>query len=123
MDRFLDQAREGPTWLKQEPIARLVVDALWYAAQRLGHYDLHAYVVMANHVHVLIFPKVKASKLMQSVKGFTAREANKILHRTAAAEAGTTAGLPARRPAPPSLMHRGGDDDAHADGHRADQHG
>jgi hypothetical protein len=37
---------------------------------------------MANHVHLLITPHIHPSKLLQSLKGFTAREANKILNRT-----------------------------------------
>jgi REP element-mobilizing transposase RayT len=37
---------------------------------------------MANHVHVLVTPLVSASKLLQSVKGYSAREANKLLERT-----------------------------------------
>ncbi|MGE5645668.1 MAG: transposase [Acidobacteriota bacterium] len=48
----------------------------------MGHYRLHAWVVMANHVHVLLTPRVTASKLHQSVKGFTARQANELLGRT-----------------------------------------
>jgi REP element-mobilizing transposase RayT len=82
MDRYLDQASFGPAWLKREEIARLMVDALSYGTDQLHHYDLHAYVVMANHVHTLLTPIVTASKLLHSVKGFTAREANKILGRT-----------------------------------------
>jgi hypothetical protein len=76
MDRYLDQASFGPVWLKREEIARVVVDALSYGTDQLHHYDLHAYVVMANHVHTLLTPFVTASKLLHSVKGFTAREAN-----------------------------------------------
>jgi len=82
MDRFLDQATEGPTWLKRDEIAKLVVDAVKYAESTLKQFDLHAYVVMSNHVHMLVTPKVPPAKFMQSVKGFTAREANKILNRT-----------------------------------------
>ena len=82
LDRYLDEARCGPVWLEREEIASLVVDAIHYAANDLRHYDLHAYVVMANHVHLLIHPLVPPSKLMQSVKGFSAREANKLLGRT-----------------------------------------
>jgi len=37
---------------------------------------------MANHVHVLLTPRVSASKLQQSLKGFTTRAANQILGRT-----------------------------------------
>jgi hypothetical protein len=48
----------------------------------LGHYELGAYAIMANHVHVLLLPKVSPSRLLQSVKGATARQANLILGRT-----------------------------------------
>jgi len=48
----------------------------------LRHYDLEAWVVMANHVHLLIKPMIAPNRLMQSLKGVTAREANKILGRT-----------------------------------------
>jgi REP element-mobilizing transposase RayT len=37
---------------------------------------------MPNHVYVLIIPLVAVSKLMQSLKRFTAIEANRILTRT-----------------------------------------
>jgi REP-associated tyrosine transposase len=82
MDRFLDQATVGPTWLNRDDIAKLVVDALHYAQDTLKHFDLHAYVVMSNHVHVLVTPHIAPPKFMQSLKGFTAREANKLLGRT-----------------------------------------
>jgi REP element-mobilizing transposase RayT len=48
----------------------------------LGHYELGAYVVMANHFHVLLLPRISPSRLMQSLKGFTARQANLMLGRT-----------------------------------------
>ena len=48
----------------------------------LGHYQLGAFVVMVNHVHVLLLPIVNPSRLLQSLKGFTAREANRMLGRT-----------------------------------------
>jgi putative transposase len=82
MDRYLDQASFGPTWLQREDIAHLVFDCLHYAADNLRHFDLHAGVVMPNHVHVLLTPIITPCKLLQSVKGFSAREANKILGRT-----------------------------------------
>ena len=59
-----------------------MVDALSYGTDQLHYYDLHAYVVIANNVHTLLTPIVTASKLLHSVKGFTAREANQILGRT-----------------------------------------
>jgi len=39
-------------------------------------------VVMTNHVHILLLPKISSSRLLQSMKGFTARQANLILNRT-----------------------------------------
>lgn len=41
--------------------------------------DLHPYVIVPNHVHVLLTPWVVPARLMQSIKGISAREANKIL--------------------------------------------
>jgi putative transposase len=82
IDRYLDQARTGPTWLNRPEIARIVDDALHYGAATLDRYVLHAYVIMANHVHMLISPKVAPPKIMHSLKGFTAHEANRILSRT-----------------------------------------
>jgi putative transposase len=81
IDRYLDSQRCGPTYLTQEPIARLLVDSL-HRGVLLGNYDLGPYAIMANHVHVLLLPKVPPSRLMQSLKGATARQANLILGRT-----------------------------------------
>jgi putative transposase len=82
MDRFLDESSVGPVWLKRDDIASVVVGALRYASQTLRHYDLYSYVVMPNHVHSLLLPLVSPSKLLQSVKAFSAREANRILGRS-----------------------------------------
>jgi REP element-mobilizing transposase RayT len=37
---------------------------------------------MPNHVHLLVTPRVEVSKMMQSLKRFTARECNRILGLT-----------------------------------------
>jgi REP element-mobilizing transposase RayT len=79
MDRLLDTARTGPLYLRQPDIAAMVVEALRYRDLEMNHFDLHAYVVMANHVHALITPNVPLSKLMQSLKRHTAREGNRML--------------------------------------------
>jgi REP element-mobilizing transposase RayT len=47
----------------------------------LGH-RLGPFAIMANHVHVLLVPSISASRLLKSLKGYTAREANKLLGRT-----------------------------------------
>ena len=81
MDRYLDTTRSGPMYLTQERIANLIVAALRRGAS-LGHYDLAAYAILSNHVHVLLLPKISPSRLLQSLKGATAREANLFLGRT-----------------------------------------
>jgi putative transposase len=81
MDRYLDAARSGPKYLAQEPIAHLVVASLRRGVS-LGHYELGAYAIMANHVHALLLPKISPSRLLHSMKGTTARQANLILGRT-----------------------------------------
>jgi REP element-mobilizing transposase RayT len=48
----------------------------------LDFYELDAYVVMPNHVHLLVFPKTSPSRFLKSIKSYTAREANKMLTRT-----------------------------------------
>jgi REP element-mobilizing transposase RayT len=81
MDRYLDSARCGPAYLAQEPIAHLVEASLWRGVL-LGQYELGAYAIMANHVHALLLPKASPSRLLQSLKGATARQANLLLGRT-----------------------------------------
>jgi REP element-mobilizing transposase RayT len=80
MDRLLDNACAGPLFLRIPEIASMVVDSIHY--RDLRHYQLHAYVVMPNHVHLLITPLAEVSKVMQSLKRFTAREGNRILGLT-----------------------------------------
>ena len=48
----------------------------------MGHYKLRAYGILSNHVHALLLPKVSQARLLQSLKGSTAREANRVLGRT-----------------------------------------
>jgi REP element-mobilizing transposase RayT len=74
MDRYLDTTREGPRWLAKEEIANVVEEVL-----HRQECELHAYVIMPNHVHVLLTPRIAPAKLMQLIKGASAREANKIL--------------------------------------------
>jgi putative transposase len=82
MDRYLDEARCGPTWLLREEIAALVTGSILYAETNMRFYELHAWVIMSNHVHLRVSPNVPQRRFPQSIKGYTAREANKILNRT-----------------------------------------
>ena len=82
MDRLLDEACSGPFYLRQPAIADMVVEAIQYNADVLGHYALHAFVVMPNHVHLLATPAVALPKLTRSLKGITAKRANAMLGLT-----------------------------------------
>lgn len=82
LDRELDRAVFGPTWLKDVRVAKSVTDALHYGAEHLQLYRLSSYVVMSNHVHILIWPRALLPEITKAIKGFTAREANRILART-----------------------------------------
>jgi REP element-mobilizing transposase RayT len=80
MDSLLDSAGTGPRFLCRPEIASIVVDAILRRERR--HYELHAWVVMPNHVHLLITPLIEVSRVMQSLKRFTARECDRILGLT-----------------------------------------
>jgi REP element-mobilizing transposase RayT len=82
MDSLLDRARSGPLHLRRPEIAELMVEALLHGQESMKYYELHAWVVMANHIHVLLAPSVAVAKITHSLKRFTAREANRILHVT-----------------------------------------
>lgn len=64
-------------------VARAVVRELVLGQDERNEYDLHSFVVMANHVHVVVNPKSALAKITNRIKGHTAREANRILGRTA----------------------------------------
>ena len=79
MDRLLGSARSGPLYLRQPKIAKMVVQTVHDGESRFRRYELHAFVVMPNHVHLLVTPKVTAQKWLGPLKGFTAHEAIRIL--------------------------------------------
>jgi putative transposase len=81
LDRVLDRADAGPLWLREPTVADCVIAALRKAQEtRLG--GVHAYVIMANHVHVLLTPSAPMDKIARLFKGATARQANLLLGTT-----------------------------------------
>ncbi len=68
-------------FLLQDELASLVAASLRHG-EETGEYELGAFVIMANHVHALLLPRIPVSRLMKSLKGYTAREANRLLGRT-----------------------------------------
>jgi REP-associated tyrosine transposase len=63
-------------------VAQCVADALRYGEGTLGLYKLRAWVLMVNHVHILIYPEARLSRITKSIKNFSARQANAILGQT-----------------------------------------
>ena len=80
-DRLLDSARSGPLWLATPAIAHCVETALLRGVE-LGQYVAHAWVVMPNHVHVLIDPRVPLPRITMGIKRASAKDANSHLGRT-----------------------------------------
>ncbi|HEX7359771.1 MAG TPA: transposase [Bryobacteraceae bacterium] len=82
LDRSIDRAASGPIWLRDRRIASLVVQTLVAGEIERGFYQLRAYVVMPNHVHAVLLPKMPLPAITRWLKGSTARRANRILART-----------------------------------------
>jgi putative transposase len=81
MDTALDSAATGPLWLQNREVASGVRDVLVQGAQEWGLYDLRAWVLMPNHVHVLLRPSVALPRALMTIKSASARCANRILDR------------------------------------------
>lgn len=88
------RSTSAATWLRQPAIAGVVVrDAFYFWDNQ--RYKRQRYVIMPNHIHLVLRPLPMAksdtsanrpqewslARIMQGLKGFTAREANRILGR------------------------------------------
>ncbi|HEY7305706.1 MAG TPA: transposase [Bryobacteraceae bacterium] len=60
----------------------MVVEACIYNANVLSHFTLHAFVIMPNHVHLLLTPSIPLAKLTKSLKDIPAKRANLMLGLT-----------------------------------------
>ena len=99
-EEALHNNSEGPHWLKDSRVAAQVAKSMHFSNGK--SYTMHAFSIMSNHVHWVFTPKLNErslsevrgsnplrfestdppmSAIMQSIKGYTAREANKILSR------------------------------------------
>jgi REP element-mobilizing transposase RayT len=82
MDRRLDATRHGPMFLKHPQVAVAVAETLLTIGKEWGLYDVFAWVVMYNHVHVLLQPHEPLRRITHVVKSTSARRANLILGRS-----------------------------------------
>ena len=72
---------QGPRWLADPRIAQIVSEALFHGEGVRRAYDLLAWVIMPDHVHIIIQPKQKLSEIMRWLKSPTANRANDVLGR------------------------------------------
>ena len=81
IELYLDQGY-GECHLKDPRIAELVQNAMLFSDRQ--RYRLTVWVVMPNHAHSLLTPSAghELSRVMHSLKSYTANEANKLLNRT-----------------------------------------
>lgn len=78
-DRQLDCLDSGPRWLADPLIAEILAEALLHGERARREYDLFAWVVMPNHVHLVLKPNGKLSETMRWLKTATASRANRSL--------------------------------------------
>ena len=88
-DDYLDRALCGETFLNNEQVADLIAGSIHYRNGKV--YDLDAFCIMPNHVHLVCTPVEKSedvfyslTKILQSLKRHTARQSNLILGRSGA---------------------------------------
>jgi putative transposase len=90
IDKYLDESYEGPHWLKEAEVAQIVKNRI-HEIESWGWCKIACYCIMSNHVHLLIDTAVEnpeddniapIEKIMQFLKGQTARFANLFLGRT-----------------------------------------
>jgi REP element-mobilizing transposase RayT len=81
IERYLDQSA-GTCSLRNNTVAKVVADTLEHFHEK--RYDLFAWCVMPNHVHVVFRPLGKNTLpgILHSWKSFSAKRANDILHRS-----------------------------------------
>jgi putative transposase len=82
LDRQLDRATRGPLWLKRPDIAQCVADTFFLAANKWKLHNLIAWVIMANHVHMVLDPHKPLAGITRAIKNTSARRANSLLGRT-----------------------------------------
>lgn len=83
VEHYLD-AGAGACGLRRTDVAEMVKAALLHHDG--DKYQLVAWVIMPNHVHLLLIPAagVHLPDILHSIKSFTAQQANKLLDRSGA---------------------------------------
>ncbi|MDE3137104.1 MAG: transposase [Acidobacteriota bacterium] len=80
LDRALDRARSGPRWLTHDRVAASVI-RVFRRGEELRRFRLAAFVIMPNHVHILMEPFSDTVRTLKAIKGASGRMSNLILGR------------------------------------------
>jgi REP element-mobilizing transposase RayT len=75
-DRYLDCTTEGPMHLKNAEAAKVVEDSILFGISE--RYEVFAWCVMANHVHILLGPYCELKDITHGIKGYTAYKINAL---------------------------------------------
>ena len=100
-EKILDSIKFGRNWLNNENVALVVSETLHYYDGK--EYDLFSYTIMPNHIHFILKPYVTRNsrfaetdkkektgnkyfltEILQKIKRYSAKEANKVLKRKGA---------------------------------------
>ena len=79
IEKYLDCGYRN-CYLKRAEIAEIVQDALLFHDR--AKYQLIAWTIMPNHVHLLLKPIEELGEIEHSIKSFTANKINKFLNRS-----------------------------------------
>ena len=88
-DDALHNNKTGPFWLKEDRIAEIVANSIRFHDGKW--FDVLAYCIMPNHVHLVLAPYESSenadyslTRIMHNIKRNSANHANKALGRTGA---------------------------------------
>jgi REP element-mobilizing transposase RayT len=86
-EHLLDGSSLGPRWLRDARVAAILSEAMHYRDGK--QYDLYAYSIMPNHVHMVfrtvrrtVCPTDRVTDILRKLKWNTALRANRVLGRT-----------------------------------------
>jgi putative transposase len=85
LDKALDTAASGPKWLEESAVAQSVIIALRFGERQLNLYNLLAFCVMPNHVHIVMQPMADLPRINHTIRELAARNANQIRRRNGTA--------------------------------------
>jgi putative transposase len=85
LEDFLHSNLNEPHWLSRPDIAQLNAENIHFYANR--YYDLWAYTIMSNHIHLLLTHRPDSPilwKILQDQKKYSGAQSNKLLGREGA---------------------------------------